>query len=88
MASTKKKVKFIFPLKKQKELVLSKLPRDFREDFKTYCDFRKEANSITELYKQLKEVGSEYSGSWEDSTYPTLKPLAAFDYFQILRQAT
>lgn len=56
---------FILPFCKKKEVVLSKLPEDFQDQFRKYDSLRVSASNDYELYSQLKEVCAMYNGSWE-----------------------
>lgn len=65
---------FILPFKRKKELLLSKLPRDFQHDFEKYSSYRKEAENLQELYNQLTAVGEKYAGSWDDAVQTEFTP--------------
>ena len=55
----------ILPLRVQRDVLLSKLPQEFKADFEMYSKFHKEPTDLGELYKQFKEVEKNYTGRWD-----------------------
>lgn len=54
----------ILPFKKKKEILLSKLPSQFQEEYDEFASYHKDPTDVKSLYQQLKQVEKKYSGSW------------------------
>ena len=63
--TTTKTDELILPFSEKKRVILSKLPIAFQRLFNQYSKYHKQAASLGELYEQLTNVGSKYSGSWD-----------------------
>ena len=83
-SSTTNDDEFILPFSVQKDVLLSKLPPDFRTQFEVFAQLRKDATDYYQLFNQLTIFEKGYSGPW---TVEEVRPsiglgISPFDEYQ------
>jgi len=59
---------FVFSYEQQKELLLSKLPKPFLQEFQVWEKYKPKAMNTKQLYFHLKAVEADYNGTWGHAT--------------------
>ena len=59
---------FVFSYEQQKELLLSKLPKPFLQEFQVWEKYKPKAMNTKQLYFRLTAVEADYNGSWGHAT--------------------
>lgn len=67
---------FMFSYERQMQLILSKLPQDFCEQYEIWAQYQPVAINHAQLYRQLITVEKHYTGNWIGKTQKVKRKLA------------
>ena len=67
-----------YPFNRQRKLLLSKLPNDFKAQFNAWQEYNNEAENRKELWDQLVTVSNGYKGEWGAPTNTKNSPSSRY----------